>query len=107
MVGENFVSLVGKIERPNFKTVGQHNSSLFKANLAIPTQNDNDFQYIKIVAWGTLADGLTEVSSGVFIKVHGHIEENSYNGKCRHCGGFDKKYWTNVVVDNFIIMEDE
>jgi single-stranded DNA-binding protein len=107
MEGENFVSLVGKIERPSFKTVGQHNSSLFKANLAIPTQDSNNFQYIKIVSWGTLADGMAEVSPGIFVKVHGHIEENSYNGKCRHCGGFDKKYWTNVVVDNFIKMEDE
>lgn len=107
MLGENFVSLVGKIEKSSFKTVGQNNSSLFKANLAIPTQNANNFQYIKIVAWGSMADGLIELSSGIFVKIHGHIEENSYNGKCRHCGGFDKKYWTNVVVDNFIKMEDE
>ena len=106
MTGENFVSLVGKIERGSLKTVGHNNSSLFKANLAIPTQNNGNFQYIKIVAWGVLADGLAELSPGIFVKIHGHIEENSYNGKCRHCGGFDRKYWTNVVVDNFIKMEE-
>lgn len=106
MLGENFVSLTGKITYPSFKTVGNYNSSLFNAKLAIPTANGNN-QYIKISAWGSTAEALNEVSDSEFIKIHGHIEERSYDGKCRHCNGYDKKFWTNVVVDNFIKIDTE
>ena len=105
MIGENFVSLTGKITYPNLKMVGQNNNNLFNAKLAIPTKTQGNFQYIKITAWGSLAESLSELKEGTFVKVHGHIEERSYDGKCKHCGGFDKKYWTNVVVDNFVQME--
>lgn len=107
MIGENFVTLTGKITYPSLKRVGQNNNSLFNAKLAIPAQKDSNYQYIKITAWGSMGEAMNDVPSGSFVKVHGHIEERSYDGKCRHCGGFDKKYWTNVIVDNFVQMEDE
>lgn len=106
MIGENFVSLTGKIVYPKLKIVGEKNTSLFDAKLAIPTQDFGKDQYIKIVAWGSVAEALSELPQDVFVKVHGHIEERSYDSKCRHCGSFDKKYWTNVVVSNFIMMEE-
>ena len=105
MIGENFVSLTGKIEYPKLKTVGVNNNKLLNGRLAIPTERGNN-QYIKIAAWGTTAEALAEVGKDLFVKVHGHIEERSYDGKCRHCGGFEKKYWTNVVVDNFVVVEE-
>jgi single-stranded DNA-binding protein len=105
MIGENFVSLTGKIEYPNLKSVGANNTSLLNGRLAIPTDKGSN-QYIKIAAWGTTAESLAELGKNTFVKVHGHIEERSYDGKCRHCGGFDKKYWTNVVVDNFVVVEE-
>lgn len=107
MTGENYVILQGKIERPNLKKVGQNNTSLFNGSLNIPTQTEGRSQYIKIAAWGATAEAMAEVPSNVFVKVQGHIEERSYDGKCRHCNGFDKKYWTNVVVDTFITVEGE
>jgi len=107
MVGENYVILQGLIERPNLKKVGQNNTSLFNGTLNIPTQTEGRSQYIKIAAWGTTAEALAEVPRKVHIRMQGHIEERSYDGKCRHCGGFDKKYWTNVVVGTFIIVEGE
>lgn len=106
MIGENFVSLTGKIVYPNIKRVGQNNQSLFNAKLAIPT-NTGNYQYIKIAAWGATAEALDEVMDNEFVKIHGHIEERSYDGKCKHCNGFDKKYWTNVIVDNFIKLDPE
>lgn len=105
MAGENFVILKGYIQYPNLKTVGTNNTSLFNAKLAIPTQ-DGKKQYIKIAGWGSIAEALNEVPNEMWIKVNGHIEERSYDGKCKHCAGFDKKYWTNVVVDNFMIVEE-
>lgn len=104
--GENFVSLIGKISWPDFKRVGANASKLFKAKLAIPVVNSDKFQYLKIAGWNAIAEALNDVEKDKFIKVHGHIEERSYDGKCKHCGGFDKKYWTEVVVDNFVVLED-
>lgn len=100
MDGENFVSLKGVVQRGELKTVGQKNTKLFKGKLAIPV--GDKFQYIKIAAWESIAEGLNSVPKDGFIHVHGHIEERSYDGKCRHCQGAEKKYWTEVVVDNFV-----
>lgn len=105
MIGENFVSLTGTVEWPNLKKVGANNNSLLNAKLAIPTGKGKS-QYVKIAAWGTLAEAIAELPKGTFIKLHGHIEERSYDGKCRHCNGFSRTFWTNVVVDNFIIVEE-
>lgn len=105
MVGENFVSLTGKVIYPNLKSVGMNNNSLLNAKLAIPTGNGND-QHVKVAAWGATAEAIAELPKDTFIKLHGHIEERSYDGKCRHCNGFSKVYWTNVVIDNFIIVEE-
>lgn len=107
MIGENFVSLTGKIERGNLKEVGVNNTSLFNCTLMIPTEKEGRSQYIKLSAWSAVAEALKVVPAQSFVKVHGHIEERSYDGKCRHCGGFDKKYWTSVVVSNFVIVEGE
>ena len=101
MQGENFVRLKGKIIKPDLKFVGDYGSSLFKATLAIPVSDGDGNQYVKISSFKH-ADALGELSRGSFVEIHGHIEENVYNGKCRHCGGDGKKYWTEVVVDNFI-----
>lgn len=107
MIGENFVSLTGKIEKPYLKQVGVNNTSLFNGTMVIPTQTPGKNQYIKLSAWTNVAESLAEVASNMFVKIHGHIEERSYDGKCKHCGGFDKKYWTSVVVDNFVVLEEE
>lgn len=107
MTGENFVSLIGKIVYPNLRTVGDKNNNLLNAKLAIPVQNADRFQYVKIACWGAMAESLNDLPTDTFVKIHGHIEERSYDGKCRHCGGYDKKFWTNVVVDNFVVIEEE
>ena len=104
MQGENFVILVGKITRPNLKELDNGNY-MFKASLAIPSpENSNVFQYIKIGAWGVLAEDLGALLKNTYIRMHGHIEESSYNSECRFCKGPEKKYWTEVIVDNFITL---
>jgi hypothetical protein len=101
MQGDNFVQLVGKITYPQLKSVGEKNTPLFNAKLAVPIVNSEKFQYVKISAWGNNAAGMNALGENTFVKVHGHIEERSYDGKCKSCGGTEKKYWTSVVVDNF------
>jgi len=102
--GSNFVELIGKIVYPDFKTVG-NNSKLFKAKIAIPLEGGK-FQYIKIAAWQDLAESLAELPSNTFVKIHGHIEERRYEGSCRGCGNSEYKYWTEVLVDNFKLVND-
>ena len=70
--------------------------------MAVPI--DESFQYIKVAAWGSLAESLSELSNNTWIKIHGHIEETSYDSKCKYCGGPAKAYWTNVVIDNYIVL---
>lgn len=107
MTGQNFVELQGKIMWPTKKTVG-NGYSLFKSKIAIPIEGHKDkFQYLKIAAWQEKADALAELPEGTYIKLHGHIEERSYDGKCKSCGGAEKKYWTEVIVDNFISVGSE
>jgi hypothetical protein len=106
MDGENFVILKGKLTSTNIKPVGQYNSNKFSAKLAIPSPNPGaNPQYIKIAAFGNLADALNSISKDKLVKIHGHIEEQHYDGRCRHCGGYDRKYWTEVLVDNFIVED--
>lgn len=103
MDGENFVSLKGWIQQSDLKSVGDRNSLLFKGKFAIPINGKT--QYIKIAAWGTIAEALFIVPLKGFIHIHGHIEESSYDGRCRYCNGAEKKYWTEVVIDNFVMLE--
>lgn len=104
--GENYVKLIGKIVYPNLKEVGDNNF-LFKGKIRIPTQDkENRFQYIKIAAWRDLAEALGNVSPQENVCILGHIEERSYNTTCRHCGGPDKKFWTEVMVDSFVVIND-
>lgn len=105
MQGENFVSLKGTLQWPEFKTVGEYNTSMLQGKLVIPIEDKK--QYIKIKAWRELADSLRDVPEGTFIHIHGHIEERSYDGLCKHCRGQEKKYWTDVVIDNFVVLEGE
>jgi len=106
MNGENFVILKGRLTKVNVKTIGQYNSNKLSARLAIPSPNPGtNPQYVKIAAFGTLADAMSLVDKDKFVKIHGHIEEQHYDGRCRHCGGHDRKYWTEVLVDNFVVED--
>jgi len=104
--GENYVKLIGKIVYPSLKKFGDNNF-LFKGKIRIPTQDGKErFQYIKVGAWGSLAEALGAVSPQASVCILGHVEERSYQSVCRHCGGPDKKFWTEIMVDNFIIIDD-
>ena len=100
ILGENVVKLIGKIK---YKEINTYNDSVnFKCKLAIPTEDA--FQYIKISAWGDIAELLADLPNDTYIKLFGHIEETSYDSKCRYCQGPQKVYWTSVVVDSFILL---
>jgi len=102
--GMNYVKLKGRIKRPRTKIVGQYNSLVFNGTLAIPAPYpQSGTQYIKISSFN-MAEDLGRLPEGTFIELEGHIEERFYSASCRHCGAYEKKYWTEVVVDNFVVL---
>lgn len=100
ILGENIVKLVGKI---TYKEVNTYDSTVsFKCKLAVPV--GEHFQYIKVNAWGSLAESLAELPNNTWIRLFGHIEESTYESKCRYCKGVSKAYWTSVGIDNYIVL---
>lgn len=100
ILGENFVKLVGKI---TYKELTEYNGYIsFKCKLAVPIQEK--FQYIKVDAWGELAETLGDLPNGTWIKAYGHIAESSYDSKCKYCQGISKAYWTSVTINNFVVL---
>lgn len=107
MLNDNFVRLIGKIYKPSFKEYPS-GAKLFKSDIAIPMpQDQSKFQYLRLTAWGAMAEALAEVAEGSYIKVYGHIEKNTYMAKCRYCGNGNNTYWFEVGVDNFVPMFEE
>ena len=105
MEGENFVSLKGKLIQKDLKQVGVKNVYMFKSKMYLPI--NGRAQYIRVVAWANLAEDLYNLPKDTYVHIHGHIEESSYNQNCKHCNGPDKKYWTEVVIDNFKTINEE
>lgn len=105
---KNYVELEGRIQYPKKAVVGDGYSK-FQAKLAIT--EDHEFEdgtsksftsYIKIVAWGPVADSMAELPENAVVRVQGSISERSYDGVCKKCNAPEKKYWTDVRVNNFI-----
>jgi len=57
---------------------------------------------VGICAWGDLADALGEVQNGVRVQITGTLVSRVYSSPCQSCGTPTKKYWYEVLVDNFI-----
>lgn len=112
--GNNFVELVGLLKYPQLKETRNGNFQ-FQGKVAIPfffkdreTQEEKTGnKYVKISAWGELAQELGSLREDTPVKVHGVVNERSYDGNCKHCGTAEKKYWTDVLVDNFVVVDRE
>lgn len=104
MEGRNFVELVGQIRWPELNYTVNGNAR-FKCKVAVPfTTKDGELkhEFHSVVAWGNIAEDLAQLSEDTKIKVHGRINSRSFMGKCPHCKEEQKRYWTEVVVDNFV-----
>jgi single-stranded DNA-binding protein len=101
--GENFIKLQGKITKVSYKEY--QNGNRFSCSLAVPT-DEMSFQYISVSVWGDMADQLGVLKTGTWIRVHGHMEKRSYNAQCRFCGADHKVFWTDVAIDNFVVLDE-
>jgi len=107
--GINSVRMSGFLKYPQL-TATANGYPQFKGKIAIPisyTRNGEEVNtqiYHNICAWGPAAEGLGELLQDTPIEIDGSVNTKSYNGKCKHCQGEDKKYWTEIQVNNFIIL---
>lgn len=110
MEPNNFVELVGYMRYPQLQETRNGNLK-FQGKVAIPFQytdrtsgeQKEGNNYVKISAWGDLAQSLGDVEDGTPVRVHGVYNERSYDGNCKSCGAAEKKYWTDVLVNNFVV----
>jgi single-strand DNA-binding protein len=109
MEGQNFVQLVGLMKFPSLRETVNGNH-LFQGKVAVPyTYKDRQTgevressNYIKISAWGEVAQDLARLPEDTPVKVQGRVNERSYDSNCKGCGEPEKKYWTDVLVENFV-----
>jgi len=99
-VGENYFTLQGELVWPDFKQVGERQTSLFRSKVKIPyVRNDGTLgsSYVRITAWDEMADGLRSIREGDTVKVSGHIQDRSWTDPASGT----KKIFTDAVVTNF------
>ena len=104
MEGRNFVELVGQIRWPELNYTVNGNAR-YKAKIAVPfktKEGELKHEFHSVVAWGNIAEDISQLAEDTKVKVHGRINSRSFMGKCPHCQGETKRYWTEVVIDNFV-----
>lgn len=111
MQGRNEVYLSGYIKFPEVQTT-RNGYTLFKGKVEVPTVfTDKNGEvkeikkYIQVSAWGDLAQELGELQDGTPVHLVGSYNQRSYEGNCKSCSEPEKKYWTDVLVDNFEVAE--
>lgn len=111
MTGLNYVRMRGFLQRPKFSATAK-GFPKFNATLAVPISykrggEDVDSKiYYNICAFGDVAEGAADLAEGTPLEIEGRINTRSYDAACKSCGAQEKKYWTEVQVDNFIIVFD-
>jgi len=112
MHGQNEVYLAGYLKFPKIRQT-KNGHTAFSGVIAVPmvitTQNSQQTEVtknVKICAWNEMAEELSELSEGTPIKVQGAYNSRSYEGNCKACGTAETKYWTDVVINNFEVVND-
>lgn len=112
MRGRNEVVLEGFLRFPELKET-KNNNFQFVGKVAVPfnytdkqTGEQKEGQkYIKISAWGDTAQGLASLDDGTPLRVTGYFNDRAYDGSCKECGSLQKKNWTDVSVNNYLVIE--
>jgi single-stranded DNA-binding protein len=110
MVGKNEVYLTGYLKYPEVLPTSTGGSRL-KAKIAVPVvykdksgDEKEGFKYYKLAAWNDTAEDLGSLEDGTAVEIVGTLNERSYPGNCKSCGAEEKKYWSDVLVDNFQVV---
>ena len=111
MQGKNEVYLTGHIKYSEVLPTSNGGSRL-KAKISVPfpykdkeTQEERQgTKLYKIAAWNDIAEDLGALEDGTAVEVVGTLNERSYPGNCKSCGTEEKKYWSDVLVNNFQVV---
>ena len=111
MKGVNSVKMSGFLIYPKLTTTASGYPK-FTGRISIPVTYNRGGEEVEskvfhnICAFGPAAEGLGELMQETPIQIDGVINTRAYDGKCKHCGQADKKYWTEVQVHNFIVLTE-
>lgn len=104
MEGLQLVILKGYLKDPVVRKVGPFDGHLFTGTISIPaSDNEGRCQYLKVSSF-SCAEELDEVKEGSFLRVEGHLEINTSPIPCQKCGHNKTQYFTNIVIDNFVVL---
>lgn len=101
--GENQFVLQGAVCWPELKQVGESGNSLFKCKIKAPYVRDDGStgnSYVKITAWGDIAEALGNFQEGQVVKVTGHIQDRTWTTPTGQ-----KRVFTDAVVTNFVVPQ--
>lgn len=101
--GENQFVLQGSVCWPELKQVGESGNSLFKCKIKAPYVRDDGStgnSYVKITAWGDIAEALGGFQEGQVVKVTGHIQDRTWTTPTGQ-----KRVFTDAVVTNFVVPQ--
>jgi len=111
MTGKNEVRMRGFLAWPK-PGVTAKGFPKFNGKIAIPVvyktggEEKETKIYHNICAWGNTAEALGEMLEGTPIEIEGTLNSRGYDSSCASCGSGVKKYWTEVQVNNFIIVTE-
>jgi single-stranded DNA-binding protein len=110
MNDRNFVEVTGKLAYPEYKETS-NGYPRFTGKVIVTKQgtdrDGNDYSskdFVRIVAWGDLARTMQELEENSRLNVTGRLSDRSYTGQCKACGADQKRFWYEVVVDNYTVV---
>ncbi len=112
MQPKNDVVLEGFLKFPELRET-KNGHVQFQGKVAVPFsykdkatgEQKEGSRYVKISAWSDLAHQLGAVTDGTPVRVQGTFNDRSYDGNCKDCGSLQKKNWTDVLVNNFVLVD--
>lgn len=111
MKGMNSVRMRGYLSWPKLSVTGKGYPK-FTAKIAVPITYQSGGEdreskvFHNICAWGPAAEALGDMLDNTPIEIEGILNTRSYDSPCKGCGVTSKKYWTEIQVNNFIIVNE-
>lgn len=111
MEGLNSVRMKGLLVYPKLTTTA-NGFPKFNGKIMVPIkfksgdQEKDGKTYHNVCAWGAVAEALGEMLENTPIEIDGTLNSRSYDSTCKGCGAPEKKYWTEVQINNFVILDE-
>ena len=111
MKGLNSVKMRGYLSWAKL-SVTSNGYPKFTAKLSIPVvyqsggEQKEGKSYHNVCAWGPIAEALGDMLDGTPIEIEGTLNSRKYESPCKECQTMSTKYWTEVQINTFIIVNE-